>query len=71
MNDFFKALIEEEKLLKKLKQLNLLTGAKGEFIINPKVFWKGTNDARNTLIKEGKLTLSFEFDFEVEDENTN
>jgi hypothetical protein len=49
--------------LKKLKELKLITGSKGEFTINPKIFWKGSSDVRTQLIKEGKLTLSFDFEF--------
>lgn len=39
--------------LKRLKDLNIISGEKGEFIINPNIFWKGDTKART------KALLSF------------
>ena len=45
-----------------LKHANLLTGEEGSYFINPEFFWKGTNDVRNKMLKEKKLSLTFEFE---------
>lgn len=48
-----------------LKTHGLLDGEKGTYYINPLVFWKGKNEIRNTILKEGKLTLNIEFGGDV------
>lgn len=47
--------------LKKLKDLNLISGDKGSFIINPEIFWKGELAVRKKELLENKdLKVSFE-----------
>lgn len=48
--------------LRKLKELKLISGEKGEFIINPQVFWKGELNARKALLKDSKLRITFSID---------
>jgi Firmicute plasmid replication protein (RepL) len=40
--------------IKKLKELNLISGESGEFTINPEIFWKG-----DTLTRKKKITIEF------------
>jgi hypothetical protein len=47
--------------IKHLKENELLDGEKGTYYINPMVFWKGSNDTRNELLKTGKLVVNVEF----------
>ena len=47
--------------LKKLKDLNLISGEKGTFKINPEIFWKGELSVRRKELLENKdLKVSFE-----------
>lgn len=47
--------------LKSLKDKTLITGSRGLFYINPKIFWKGNMETRNTTIKSGmKITFEIE-----------
>lgn len=48
--------------IKRLLQLGLISGEYGTYTISPLVFWKGSEDERNKLIKKNKLsyTVSFE-----------
>lgn len=48
-----------------LKKNNLITGERGTYYINPKVFWKGNTDVRNSFLKKGGL-FSVKIDFESE-----
>lgn len=45
--------------LKKLKDLNLISGEKGDFIINPQIFWKGDTNTRDKLLMDGKIQIAF------------
>lgn len=46
--------------LKKLKDLNLISGEKGTFKINSEIFWKGELSVRRKEVLEGKnLEISF------------
>jgi hypothetical protein len=47
--------------LGRLKKLGLIAGDKGDYEINPKVFWKGTTDERNKLLKNEGLEISIKF----------
>ena len=49
----------------KLKQLKLITGRSGFYMINPAIFWKGNSKTRSKLLKDNKLAV--EFDFVVDD----
>lgn len=45
-----------------LRKNGLLSGSQGNFIINPAVFWKGTNETRNKLLSsEDGLSLNIVF----------
>lgn len=47
--------------LKKLKELKLIEGDKGTFIINAEIFWKGDLSARREeILKNKNLQVSFE-----------
>lgn len=46
----------------RLKEVHLLSGAHGEYEINPQHFWKGTTDERNRLLKDKKVTVNYDFD---------
>lgn len=46
--------------LKKLKDLNLISGDKGTFTINPEIFWKGDLSVRRKeLLENQDLQISF------------
>jgi hypothetical protein len=44
--------------ISKLKTKGFLTGEKGTYTVNPKVFWKGTTQEREKLLKSGTLTFN-------------
>lgn len=46
--------------LKKLRDLNLITGEKGKFTINPEIFWKGDTKTRQQVLEGKSLKVSFE-----------
>jgi hypothetical protein len=46
--------------LKKLKDLNLITGDKGSFTVNPEIFWKGDAQSRKDLLQNKSLQVSVE-----------
>lgn len=46
--------------LKKLKDLGLITGERGEFTINPEIFWKGDTKTRQQVLEGKSLKVSFE-----------
>ncbi len=50
------------KSIKKLKELNLLTGDHGTYYLNPDIFWKGTNSMRRELIKKKQLNITISFE---------
>jgi hypothetical protein len=43
--------------LANLKNLNIITGNNGEFIINPNLFWKGNDEERLKLLNKGNWSL--------------
>ena len=45
--------------LKVLKDNNLISGEKGEFLINPQVFWKGELKEREKLLKDNDVQIIF------------
>lgn len=53
----------------KLKGLRLITGDQGLYIISPAIFWKGSFDEREKLMKNKKLMVNFSFEEEEEKEN--
>lgn len=46
--------------LKKLKDLNLITGEKGTFTLNPEIFWKGDAQTRKQVLEGKSLKISYE-----------
>jgi hypothetical protein len=53
------------KSLKRLKAEGVIDGDKGDFIINPTMFWKGDRaKRRELLLKEGGLSVTFNFEIE-------
>ena len=45
--------------LKALKDLNLISGERGVFMINPQVFWKGDEKARKAFMNEKEIQIKF------------
>lgn len=45
--------------LKKLKDLKLINGEKGDFMINPEIFWKGDTNTRNKLLRDNEIKIIF------------
>jgi hypothetical protein len=45
--------------LKKLKELNLISGEGGKYMINPQVFWKGELKERNKLLNDKEIQITF------------
>lgn len=52
------------KYIKRLKDKGLISGDKGEYTINPDIFWKGDRKTRAALLKEGKMSMTFKFEQE-------
>ena len=50
--------------LKKLKDLNLINGEKGDFVINPQIFWKGDTITRNKLLEDNNIKIIFKLEKE-------
>lgn len=46
--------------LRKLKENNLISGEKGEFYIDPQIFWKGDLNARRKLLEDSEIQIKFE-----------
>ena len=44
---------------KALKDLNLISGEKGVFTINPQIFWKGDEKARKAFMGEQEIKIKF------------
>ncbi len=42
-----------------LKNAKLIDGEKGEYRINPFLFWKGTRDKRRELLKDATIEATF------------
>lgn len=49
------------KSLKRLKEKDLIQGERGDFVINPSVFWKGEKSVREQALKEGGLYFTIKF----------
>ena len=48
--------------LSKLKKLHLITGGNGFYMINPAIFWKGNSRTRESLLRDNKLAVEFNFE---------
>ena len=55
--------------ISKLKDLHLITGSNGFYMINPAIFWKGHSKTRSNLLNDNKLAV--EFNFELDNEQPN
>lgn len=53
--------------LVELKKLNLISGERGSFQINPEIFWKGELSARRQLINSNNNTMSVTFSIAQEE----
>lgn len=53
----------------RLKELHLLSGERGFYMINPAIFWKGNSKTRSSLLKDNKLAV--EFNFEIDNDEIN
>lgn len=42
-----------------LKKLKIISGEKGNFQINPQIFWKGDTKTRNELLNDRELKIKF------------
>lgn len=45
--------------LKKLKELNLISGEGGTYTINPQIFWKGDLKERRNILKDENIKITF------------
>ena len=58
-----------------LKKIGLIKGSKGTYYLNPMVYWKGTNDSRNSILREEsglRVIIDFNYKNTVEiDKDTN
>jgi len=55
--------------IRKLKELRLITGSGGFYMINPAIFWKGNSKTRSSLLNDNKLAV--EFNFEIDNDEVN
>lgn len=46
--------------LRKLKELELISGSNGTFTLNPAIFWKGDAKTRNQVLEGKSLKVSYE-----------
>lgn len=56
--------------LKKLKDLKLISGESGLYMINPQIFWKGDLNIRRNLLKNAELKISFDLKINEESPKT-
>lgn len=47
--------------INRLKEANLLEGERGDYIVNPQCFWKGTTDERNRLLKQRSADILLKY----------
>lgn len=50
--------------LKKLKDLKLIEGERGDFIINPQIFWKGDTVTRDKMLRDNEIKIIFKLEKE-------
>lgn len=48
--------------LKKLKDLKLIEGERGDFIINPQIFWKGDTATRDKMLRDNEIKIIFKLE---------
>lgn len=49
------------KNIKRLKENGLITGDRGTYMVDPKLFWKGDRKVREKLLKEQGITVTLTF----------
>jgi len=49
------------KSIKRLKEKDLIQGERGDFIINPSIFWKGEKSVREQALKQDGLYFTIKF----------
>ena len=49
--------------LTRLRKSGLVEGTKGEYVVNPQCFWKGTTDERERLLKEKSFNLNLKYEY--------
>lgn len=49
------------KNMKRLKDLNIISGDKGTYLISPKMFWKGEKKLRDEILKRDGMRVIIEF----------
>ena len=42
-----------------LKKLKLISGERGEFLINPQIHWKGDTKTRSRLLQDNDMKITF------------
>lgn len=47
--------------INRLKEQHLISGGRGDYIISPQHFWKGTTDERNKLIKDRRIDILLKY----------
>jgi len=57
------------KYVKRLKENSLITGDKGEYQLNPSLFWKGEQKVRAQVLKDQGFNLVINFRAEEESED--
>ena len=55
------------KSLKRLVEKKLITGEKGEYQLNPVIFWKGDRAVRKEMLRKGGIDVMFNFNIDGED----
>lgn len=53
--------------ISKLKELKLITGKSGFYMINPAIFWKGNSKTRSQLLKNNDVAVQFNFILDEDD----
>lgn len=59
------------KSLKRLTDKMLISGDRGEYVINPKVFWKGDRKMRQDVLRKEGLRFTMEFKIEPNENYNN
>lgn len=54
-----------------LKSLNMITGERGFYKINPAVFWKGSSKTRYSLLMDKDIAVEFNFEVDCPEFNSN
>lgn len=52
------------KSLNRLSEAKHISGTRGEFTINPTIFWKGSKNSRMELMRKESIQVTFNFELE-------